>query len=113
MGDNVPTPETTPQATPDPEVVRQSADLVADAVKSMKSEIMAAHKEAFDIHANTVKKAERRERLDLDVRGIIAMMTLLLAFGLAFLQFLITRNLADYPTWAAAVTTGIVGFYFG
>lgn len=57
-------------------------------------------------------RLEKRARFDLDVRGLLAIITILAAFALAFAQ-LILRGNADIPAWSAAVVAGITGFYFG
>ncbi len=54
----------------------------------------------------------RRSRLDLDVRGIIAILAMLGAFGLAFV-LLLDGKPPDIPAWAATTVGAIVGFYFG
>lgn len=59
-----------------------------------------------------IEKEERRRRLDLDVRGILAVIALVGSFALGFVQLFMRGN-ADIPAWAAAVVTGIAGFYFG
>ncbi len=58
----------------------------------------------------------RRRRLDLDVRGILAILALIGAFTLAFVQLLYSAtgpHTADIPAWAATTVGAIVGFYFG
>jgi hypothetical protein len=59
-----------------------------------------------------IQHLERKARFDLDVRGMLAILALIGSFALAFVQ-LILRGNADIPAWAAAVVTGIAGFYFG
>jgi hypothetical protein len=54
----------------------------------------------------------KRRRVDWDVRGILALLALLGAFGLAFAQ-LVTHGDANIPAWAATTVGAIVGFYFG
>lgn len=63
-------------------------------------------------HESRMLKTERRRTLDLDVRGMLAILAVLCSFGLAFAQLFLQGN-ADIPAWAAAVVTGIAGFYFG
>ena len=59
-----------------------------------------------------VEKSLKRKKLDLDVRGVLAILALLGAFGLAFA--LLFRGAApEIPTWAAALVSGVTGFYFG
>jgi len=53
-----------------------------------------------------------RTRIDWDVRGILAILSLLGAFSLAGVQ-MIQGLTADIPAWAAAVVSGVMGFYFG
>jgi len=55
---------------------------------------------------------EPRTRIDWDVRGILAVLSLLGAFCLAGAQ-MIQGQTADIPAWAAAVVSGVMGFYFG
>lgn len=51
---------------------------------------------------------------DLDVRGLLAIMTVTGAFALAFTQlFLVSSAGAEIPAWAAAIVAGVTGFYFG
>lgn len=59
-----------------------------------------------------IRTLERKARFDLDVRGLLAVVALVLSFALAIMQLLLKGN-ADIPAWAAAVVTGIAGFYFG
>lgn len=51
-------------------------------------------------------------RLDLDVRGVLAILALVGAFAMAFVQ-LLRGSTADIPAWAATTVGAIVGFYFG
>jgi len=57
--------------------------------------------------------SQGRRRIDWDVRGILAIMALLGAFSLAFVQLVVLRDTAEIPAWAAAVVSGVTGFYFG
>lgn len=70
-----------------------------------------------DVHADTFKTlsaANRRSRLDIDVRGLLAILALLGAFTLAFTQLALgAANGAEIPAWAAAIVAGVTGFYFG
>jgi hypothetical protein len=59
----------------------------------------------------TTTKTGRR-RIDWDVRGILAILSLVGAFSLAGVQLAIL-NTAEIPAWAAAVVSGVTGFYFG
>jgi hypothetical protein len=60
------------------------------------------------------ERRRRRARLDLDVRGVLAILALMGAFTLAFVQLLVLDNrTADIPAWAATTVGAIVGFYFG
>jgi hypothetical protein len=53
-----------------------------------------------------------RRRIDWDVRGILAIMSLVGAFALA--TGLMVQGLSpEIPAWAAAVVSGVMGFYFG
>jgi len=55
-----------------------------------------------------------RRRIDWDVRGILAILSLLGAFALAFTQLIISpEHSAEIPAWAAAIVAGVTGFYFG
>jgi hypothetical protein len=55
-----------------------------------------------------------RRRIDWDVRGILAILALVGAFALAFVQLVFTPDKsAEIPAWAAAVVSGVTGFYFG
>lgn len=56
--------------------------------------------------------SQPRTRIDWDVRGILAVMGLIGAFGLAIGQ-LIQGQSAEIPSWAAATVSAIIGFYFG
>lgn len=58
--------------------------------------------------------SQGRRRIDWDVRGIIAIMAVVGAFGLAFVQLLTQDSQgANIPSWAATLVGGIAGFYFG
>lgn len=54
-----------------------------------------------------------RRRLDLDVRGVLAVLSLIGVFTLAFVQLLGNRGTADVPAWATTVVGAVIGFYFG
>lgn len=55
-----------------------------------------------------------RRRIDWDVRGILAILSLLGAFSLAFTQLVLSpEHSAEIPAWAAAIVAGVTGFYFG
>ena len=55
-----------------------------------------------------------RRRIDWDVRGILAILSLLGAFALAFTQLVLSpEHSAEIPAWAAAIVAGVTGFYFG
>lgn len=55
-----------------------------------------------------------RRRVDWDVRGIIAIMAVVGAFGLAIAQLLLGHEAgADIPAWAATLVGGVAGFYYG
>lgn len=56
---------------------------------------------------------DHKRRLDLDVRGVLAILALMGAFTLAFVQLLTRAGTADIPAWAATTVGAIVGFYFG
>lgn len=58
------------------------------------------------------KKQAQQGRLDLDMRGILALVGLLGAFGLSFSQ-LFLQGSADVPAWVSAIVGGIAGYYFG
>lgn len=51
-------------------------------------------------------------RIDWDVRGIIALISITAAFVIAGLQ-LTFKGDANIPAWAATLVGGITGFYFG
>lgn len=57
-------------------------------------------------------KTDRRGRLDLDVRGILALAALIGAFGLSFTQLFLLGS-ADVPAWVSAIVAGVAGYYFG
>ena len=60
--------------------------------------------------AGTTKSGRRM--IDWDVRGILAILSLVGAFALSFTQ-LIVGGSAEIPAWAAAIVAGVTGFYFG
>jgi len=68
-----------------------------------------------DAHMGSDKEGRIfRRRIDWDVRGILAILSLLGAFSLAFTQLVITpEHGAEIPAWAAAIVAGVTGFYFG
>lgn len=68
--------------------------------------------EAVKLELRNAIRDDRRKRFDLDVRGLLAIFALLGAFSLAFVQ-LATGVSAEIPAWAAAVVSGVTGFYFG
>ena len=54
----------------------------------------------------------KHRRIDWDVRGILAVLAVLGAFGLAGAQ--LAQGLsADIPAWAATLVGAVAGFYFG
>ena len=64
-------------------------------------------------HDTTTGRLFRR-RIDWDVRGILAILSLLGAFALAFTQLAFSpEHSAEIPAWAAAIVAGVTGFYFG
>lgn len=70
-----------------------------------------AARHASDAAARHTARFKRR-RVDWDVRGILALLALVGAFGMAFAQ-LAYRGDANIPAWAATTVGAIVGFYFG
>jgi hypothetical protein len=58
------------------------------------------------------KTSGGRTRIDWDVRGILAILSLIGAFGLAAGQMLMGDG-NEIPAWAAAVVSAVMGFYFG
>ena len=54
----------------------------------------------------------KHRRVDWDVRGILAVLATLGAFGLAGAQ-LAGGHTADIPAWAATLVGAVAGFYFG
>lgn len=69
-----------------------------------------------DMHVGVDPKSGRlfRRRIDWDVRGILAILSLLGAFALAFTQLIVSpEHSAEIPAWAAAIVAGVTGFYFG
>lgn len=55
-----------------------------------------------------------RKVLDLDVRGVLAILAIIGTFTLSFVQLLFTElQSAEIPAWAAAIVASITGFYFG
>ena len=70
-----------------------------------------AQRHADDAAARHTERLRRR-RVDWDVRGILAILALLGAFAIAFVQLIIRQD-ANIPAWAATTVGAIVGFYFG
>lgn len=68
--------------------------------------------ETQTFHSDTGDVTRKGPKLDLDVRGLLAIMAMVGGFALGFLIQIQTGK-ADIPAWAAAVVTGVVGFYFG
>jgi len=60
------------------------------------------------------ERQTEKARIDWDVRGILAILAVVGAFSLAFVQLLFAPVAsAEIPAWAAAVVSGVTGFYFG
>lgn len=57
-------------------------------------------------------KLDRAKRLDLDVRGLLAIFAVIGTFALSAAG-LVLQHSAEIPAWAAAMVASIVGFYFG
>lgn len=67
-----------------------------------------------DENLSSAEKRKRAGRLDIDVRGILAIISIVCAFALAFVQLFVSDNhSAEIPAWAAAIVAGVTGFYFG
>lgn len=77
-------------------------------LRTIKEEAERHAEDAASRHTERLK----RRRVDWDVRGILALLALLGAFGMAFAQ-LAARGDANIPAWAATTVGAIVGFYFG
>ncbi len=54
-----------------------------------------------------------RRTIDWDVRGILAIMSLIGVFGLAIVQVFYLHASPEVPAWAAAIVASVTGFYFG
>lgn len=54
----------------------------------------------------------KHRRVDWDVRGILAVLSVIGAFGLASAQLFLQLS-ADIPAWAATLVGAVAGFYFG
>lgn len=54
----------------------------------------------------------RRRVIDWDVRGILAVLSVIGVFGLATAQLSMGGN-AEVPAWAATLVGAVAGFYFG
>jgi len=76
--------------------------------------------------ANGLTNGTKKGGFDLDVRGLLAILSLVGAFLLSGLQLLMIyasnvelKDVSDVvqsttiPAWAAAITAGVAGFYFG
>ena len=77
--------------------------------------------------ANGLTNGTKKGGFDLDVRGLLAILSLVGAFLLSGLQLLVVMttphidftSVSDIvqattiPAWAAAITAGVAGFYFG
>jgi hypothetical protein len=59
-----------------------------------------------------LKSADRARRMDWDIRGVLAIMSLIGAVGLAVMSQLSGQK-GEVPTWAAAMVMSVIGFYFG
>lgn len=89
------------------------ADLTTETARQISEASVEEIVKAVSAELSQQRKAFRQKRLDLDVRGILAIMSLLGAFGLAFLQLQSPLASAEIPAWAAAIVAGVSGFYFG
>lgn len=72
--------------------------------------------------ASQLQREERRKRLDFDVRGLLAIITVVGFFLMIFAQLVIAvlqgqtvtaERSVRIPAEVAAVVTGVAGFYFG
>jgi hypothetical protein len=72
----------------------------------------AVKHEAQRTALGAMRREQHRRRIDWDVRGILAILSLVGAFALAFTQLVIGQT-AEIPAWAAAIVAGVTGFYFG
>lgn len=54
----------------------------------------------------------KHRRVDWDVRGILAVLSVVGAFGLAVAQLYLKMS-SDIPAWAATLVGAVAGFYFG
>lgn len=54
----------------------------------------------------------KHRRVDWDVRGILAVLAVIGAFGLAGAQLALDLT-SDIPAWAATLVGAVAGFYFG
>jgi uncharacterized protein YcfJ len=54
----------------------------------------------------------KHRRIDWDVRGILAILAVIGAFGLAGAQLFLGLG-SDIPAWAATLVGAVAGFYFG
>ena len=92
---------------PDTPIDPESSTLSSPAAEVIEE----VHKQVAG-RVDDLRKIERSRHFDLDTRGLLAVMALVGAFSLAFFQ-LALKGTADIPAWAAAVVTGVAGFYFG
>ena len=56
----------------------------------------------------------KRRRLDWDIRGVLAVLSLLGTFGYAVAQMIMSGSVsAEVPPWMPTITGTVIAFYFG